>query len=260
MKFKKLTSFFLIVVCYIFFSGLLSACGSSKKINRDYLYFQNGASIVGVQQNETTIQPNDLISIQVYSKTPNQEQVAVFNNPATASSGYQVSLAGTIDMPVIGSIAVVGLTKNALQNQLTEKLTSYIKSPSVIVRFLQFNINMFGEVRSPGTLKLTMDKVTIIDALSAAGDLTDYGRRDDITVIREENGKKIFHHIDLRGKAVFQSPVYVLQPNDIVYVMPNNNKLRILNVDQESQRRFNLGLSLIGIVFGLATFVISVIN
>ena len=258
MTVKNRSYQFLKLACYTLCAGLLFSCGSSKKINTDYLYFQNGAGIVNVQQNETTVQPNDLLGIQVFSKTSNQEQVAVFNN--AASSGYQVTAAGTIDMPQIGSMVVTGLTKNELQNLLVQKLTNFVKNPAVIVRFLQFNINMLGEVRAPGTLKLTMDRVTIIDAISAAGDLSDFARRDNITVIREENGKKIFHQVDLRSKTVFQSPVYVLQPNDIVYVQPNNNKLRTLNVDQESQRRLNLLLSLTGFILGLTTFVISIIN
>src|SRR3712207_1189008 len=155
------------------------------------------------------IHPYDILSIQVFSKTLNQEQAAIFNilntsnNGATQTSqvnmaaGYQVSMSGTIDVPVIGGVKAVGLTKEQLQNLLAQKLADYVKSPTVIVRFLQFNVNVLGEVRSPGTHKFFQDRVTIIDAISSAGDLTDNGKRQDVTVIREENGKKIYRKIDL---------------------------------------------------------------
>jgi polysaccharide biosynthesis/export protein len=248
---------------YITVAGILSSCASNKKVNTDYLYFQNGPGAVALQQKETVIQPGDMLGIEVYSKTLNQEQAKIFNIPPSANGlpqGYQVSQSGTIDMPIIGTIKVVGLSKNELQFLLVQKITDYVKNPSVIVRFLQFSVNLLGEVRSPGIQRFNVDRVTIIDALSSAGDLTDFGRRQDITVIREEQGKKIFHTIDLRSKSVFESPVYVLQPNDIVYVKPNNNKLRAIDVDQESQRRTNLYLSFAGFGLGIISLLVSIIR
>ena len=91
-------------------------------------------------------------------------------------------------MPVIGDIKAAGLSKDSLQFLLEQKLAGYIKGPSVLVRFLGFNVNVLGEVRTPGTHKFLVDNVTVIDAISAAGDLTDYGKREDVTVIREEGG------------------------------------------------------------------------
>lgn len=263
MKFGNSVHSFLKISCFIILTSLLTSCISSKKVNTDYLYFQNGPGTVAVQQNETVIQPNDMLSILVYSKTPNQDQVKLFNIPAEGGGplqGYQVSPAGTINFPVIGTIRVAGLSKNELQFLLVQKLVDFVKNPTVIVKFLQFNINMLGEVRSPGTLKLSQDKVTIIDAISNAGDLTDFARRDDIVVIREENGKKMFHHVDLRDKSVFESPVYILQPNDIVYVRPTNNKLKTMDVDQDAQRRFNQVLSVSGFAIGIIGFLISILR
>ena len=119
------------------------------------------------------------------------------------------------------------------------------------MRFLQFHVNVLGEVRAPGTQKFNVDRVTIIDAIGAAGDLTDEGKRDNVTVIREQEGKKIYYQVDLRSKELFRSPVYVLQPNDIVYVAPTNNKLKTLSVDPDSQRR-------LGLFFTVSSFIISV--
>ncbi len=238
---------------------LLMSCGTSKKVNTNYIYFRDGADTVLTHQKENIIQPNDLLSIQVSSRTLNQEQAAIFNLPSSQGSplqGYQVNTNGNIDMPVIGAIKAAGLTKEQLQTLLVQKLTDYVKNPTVLIRFLQFNINVLGEVKNPGTQKFQVDKVTIIDALSAAGDLTDYGKREDIKVIREEGNGKVTHIIDLRNKDVFQSPVYFLQPNDIVYVSPNAYKLKNLNVDPEKQRRTGLFFTVLATMVSVATLIV----
>jgi polysaccharide export outer membrane protein len=245
----------------------LSAC-STTNVKKDYLYFQGVEDNVGVQQKETVIQPHDLLFIQVYSKTLNQEQAAIFNilssststpspNSSTSSGGssqgYEVSAGGNIEMPVIGTVKAAGLTKDQLQALLVDKVSNYVKNPSIIVRFSNYNINMLGEVRSPGAKKFAIDKVTIIDAISAAGDLTEFGRREDVMVIRELDGKKFYYEVDLRSKKVFSSPAYILQPNDIVYVAPNNKRLKTLNADVETQRKIGLYSSFISIAITLIT-------
>jgi polysaccharide export outer membrane protein len=171
--------------------------------------------------------------------------------------GYQVSLAGTIDMPIIGSIKAAGLTREQLQQILSQKLTPYVKDPSVIVRFLNISINILGEVRSPGIQNFNIDKITILDAISAAGDLTDYAKREDIMVIREEAGRRNFYTIDLRNGNFFQSPAYQLQPNDIVYVGANKTKLKTLNVDPEAQRKTNTIITGASFIITIVTFIIT---
>jgi len=263
MKEKRIYSYPFVIICLILCTALFTACSSSKKINKDYIYFKNGTDTVAVPQKEAIIQPGDQLSLQVYSQTLNQEQAAIFNIPASANNqaqGYQVSSAGNIEIPVIGSIKAAGLTKDQLQASLIQKLANYVKDPTVIIRFLQFNINVLGEVRSPGTQKFQADRVTIIDAISAAGDLTDYGKREDILVIREENGKKIYYQIDLRKKDFFESPAYVLQPNDIVYVSPNKNKLKNLSVDSESQRKTGLFLTITSVLVSVGTLIITALK
>jgi polysaccharide export outer membrane protein len=263
MKEKTLMSSYLTLLFLVFFLGLISACGSSRKINSNYLYFRSGADTVTALQKETVIQPNDLLSIQVYSKTQNQEQAVIFNIPPATNNliqGYQVSASGNIDMPIIGNIKAVGLYKDQLEKILEDKLTPYVKNPSVLVRFLQFNVNVLGEVRSPGVHKFALDRVTIIDAISAAGDLTDYGKREDVTLIREENGKKIYYTIDLRSRTIFESNVYVLQPNDIIYVGPNRTKLRGLSVDPDAQRRIGLLFSITSVLLSIASFLINTLR
>lgn len=220
---------------------LLFSCNSTTKINKDFLYFSRGLDSLGsIQMKENIIKVNDLLGIHVSSKSRNQEQAALFNM-ASDSVGYQVTNAGTIDVPVLGYVKVAGLTKVQLQTLLTEKLSPYVKDPLVIVRFNQFNVNVLGEVRSPGTKTFGTDKVSIIDAISESGDMTDFGKKEKVVVIREENGKRNYYSLDLRSGAVFQSPAYFLQPNDIVYVEPNDFRLKTLAIDPNKQtNRSNL--------------------
>ena len=251
--------FFSKVFFAVMFLLAIWSCSSSKKISGDYYYFKNGADTILEQQTSIVLQVNDLLSIVVYSKSANQEQAAIFNLPVstvTALQGYQVNDSGDINFPVIGAIKAIGLTKNQLQLVLEQELRSYIKNPSVSVKFLQFNVNVMGEVHAPGAIKFYVDRVTIIDALSAAGDLTDFGKRENILVIREQDGMKISHRIDLRNKEIFNSPVYMLHPNDIVYVSPNKNKLRGLNVDPEAQRKTGLLFSGITVFASIASILI----
>lgn len=247
--------------------NFLGACNSTKNLSTDYIYFQDKLDTVSAQMKDLRIQPSDLLSIQVYSKSLNQDQAAIFNIPngsgtaATANSGgvqgYQVSLSGTIDMPIIGSLKAAGLTREQLQTTLIQKLAPYVKDPSVIVRFLQININVLGEVRAPGIHSFKVDKITILDAISAAGDLTDFAKRENIMVIREEEGQRKSYLIDLRDGKFFHSPAYQLRPNDIVYISANKNKLKTLNVDPEAQRKTGLVIGIVSIATTIATLIIT---
>ncbi len=127
----------------------------------------------------------------------------------------------------------------------------------MLVRFLQFNINVLGEVKTPGIQSFKTDRVTVIDAISAAGDLTDYGKRENIMVIREEAGIRKFYTLDLRSGALFHSPGYQLQQNDIVYVSANDNKLKTLNIDPEAQRKTGLVITGISVFATLVTLIIT---
>ena len=251
------------IACIITCIVLCTACTSSKMINKDYVYFKNGTDTVAIPQKQAIIQPGDQLSIQVFSQSPSKEQAATFNLPLSANNqlqGYTVNADGNIVMPEIGNIKAAGLSIDELRTILVQKITSHVKYPVVLIQFLQFNVHVLGEVRSPGTQKFQTDKVTIIDAISAAGDLTDYGKRDDITVIREEKGKRIYHQVDLRNKNFFESPVYILQPNDIVYVNPSKTKLKNLSVDPEAQRKTGLFLTITSVIVSVGTLIITALR
>ncbi|GAC1430777.1 MAG: polysaccharide biosynthesis/export family protein [Chitinophagaceae bacterium] len=219
-------------------------------------------SIENVQRTPVVIKMNDLLGIQVSSRSMNQDQAGIFNVPANGGNGknqdYQVGSNGNIDIPIIGSVRAAGLTREQLQASLQEKLASYIKDPAVTVRFTDFKVNVLGEVKLPGTHSFDKDRVTIIDAISAAGDLTDFGKRSNVIVIREESLNRKYYNIDLRSGTLFQSPVYLLQPNDIVYVNATEKKIRMLNTNPDSQKGWQLFFGLTSVLTTIVTLLITI--
>ena len=175
------------------------------------------------------------------------------SSQGSQQSGYLVNMDGSLEVPLVGKVQAAGLTRTQLTDVLLQKIAPYVKDPGLIVRYAQFRVNVLGEVKSPGTQIFQTDRITVIDALSSAGDLTDAGKREDVLVIREEQGQRKYYKIDLRSGASFQSPVYQLQQNDIVYVGANANKLKTLNSNPNVQRDISLGLS-------IASFVALLVN
>ena len=195
---------------------LLVSCSAPKEV----LYLQDIATIKeeNIDKNyEVIIHKDDLLAILVNSKDP--ELALPFNMPVVTFQigaqtttqqrllGYLVDQNGDIDFPILGKIHVEGLTRM-----------------QVTVQFLNFKVSVMGEVARPGTFDISGDRITLLEALSMAGDLTIYGRRDRVAVIREKDGKRRILYHDLRSSDIFQSPCYYLQQNDIVYVEPNKAK------------------------------------
>ena len=221
-----------VFLCLIAF---LASCSAPKEV----LYLQDIASIKeeNIDKNyEVIIHKDDLLAILVNSKDP--ELALPFNLPVvtyqigaqtTAQQrllGYLVDQNGDIDFPILGKIHVEGLTRMQVTELIKQKLMSedLIKDPIVTVQFLNFKVSVMGEVTRPGTFDISGDRITLLEALSMAGDLTIYGRRDRVAVIREKDGKRRILYHDLRSSDIFQSPCYYLQQNDIVYVEPNKAK------------------------------------
>ena len=221
-----------LLLCLIAF---LASCSAPKEV----LYLQDIASIKeeNIDKNyEVIIHKDDLLAILVNSKDP--ELALPFNMPVvtyqigaqtTAQQrllGYLVDQNGDIDFPILGKIHVEGLTRMQVTELIKQKLMSedLIKDPIVTVQFLNFKVSVMGEVTRPGTFDISGDRITLLEALSMAGDLTIYGRRDRVAVIREKDGKRRILYHDLRSSDIFQSPCYYLQQNEIVYVEPNKAK------------------------------------
>jgi len=214
------------------------------------VYFQESAGLNNTIQNAESytprIKPGDVLSIQVNSLNP--EATVFFNPYATMQTsggrtqpqnntsglpemtGYLVSEAGDIELPLIGRIAVGELTVSESSELIKQKLKPFLKEPTVNVRNQNFRISVLGEVARPALFTIPNNQITLIEALSLAGDATIYGRRDNVLIVREENGRKTFARIDLTQRDFFRSPYYYLHPNDVVYVEPG--KARVANADR----------------------------
>jgi polysaccharide export outer membrane protein len=266
----------------IILTQLLASCGTAykaKRINKEHNYFQTGLDSVGtVMFKPLTIQPNDLISIQVTSNTMNQEQVAIFmmgnnggitqgsSNQALAPSvmGYLVDEKGFINLPLLGRVYAVGKTRAELGDYIKNALESQqlVKAPNVQVRFLQFRVTLLGEVKIPGTKSFATDRVTILDAIGAAGDLTDRGRRDNVKIIRDEQGTQKVLSVNLLNGDFMKNESYQLRQNDIIYVYANDIKLKETKFDPNSRfmRDLQIGSFLMSIFFIVTNILILLKN
>jgi polysaccharide export outer membrane protein len=216
---------------------------------------------------EFIIQPQDILSITVSDKDP--ELALPFNLPLVSYQGtgelttgqqrllsYTVNKDGDIDFPVLGKLHVEGLTKNRLEQFVKEKIISegYIKNPVVTVQFVNFRITVNGEVSHPGTYEIKNCHITLFEAISMAGDLTVYGKRDNVKVVRENNGKRTVYQVDLRNADIFDSPAYYLQQNDIIYVTPNRYRSNQTNNAGQVQQ-ISLWVSIASLLASVAVLV-----
>ena len=196
------------------------------------------------QKYEVYIHNDDLLAIMVNSKNPElalpfnmpmiSYQIGSQSSPQQRVLGYLVDTNGEIDFPILGKMHVAGLTRLQLTELIKQRLTEedLIKDPVVTVQFLNYKVSVMGEVNRPGSFNISGDRITLLEALSMAGDLTIYGRRDRVAVIRENDGQRTILYHDLRSSDVFNSPCYYLQQNDIVYVEPNNSKAGQSEINQ----------------------------
>ena len=245
---------------YLLFAALLSlsACNTSKKI----LYVQNMPfdSLVAVERAaEIKIQPQDQLSIVVTSR--DLELSLPFNlNSATGNdgvSGYTVDASGNIDFPILGKLHVGGLSRKELSVLVKDNLVSsgLLKDPVVTVEFMNLYISVLGEVANPGRVAIQKDRITLLEALSQAGDLTIYGKRDGVIVIREDGDDRISYKVDLRDVSLFTSPAYYLQQNDVVYVEPNTVRAGQSTINENSMKSVNMWITIASFLMTLAVLI-----
>jgi polysaccharide biosynthesis/export protein len=223
----------------LFFILFISSCASEKGVN--YFPTINDQTIANkLPVPEPQIQVNDLLSITVTSSNP--EASALFNAPnessnitvaaaASASAltiGYLVNQNGDIYFPVLGQLHVVSMTKFQLSTLITQKILEkkLLIDPIVTIRYLNFKVSVMGEVNRPGVYTTLTEKFSILEALSFAGDITIYGRRDDVLLIREnDKGEKIIKHLDLTNQDILSSPYYYMKSNDVLIIASNGGRL-----------------------------------
>lgn len=262
MKFSKL------VLSGVLGIALLSAtsCGTPK----DVAYFQdlnnNPDTVITLQNRVITVKPTDKIYIGVKSKDPQISQLfnlmgetrgSSANNLSQDAYYYTVDSKGDIDFPVVGKIQVAGLTREEIAEKVRKSLVdaSLVKDPTITVSLSNLHYSMMGEVAKPGQYAIEDEKVTILDAISKAGDLTIQGRRNDVMVLRQENGHQKIYKIDLcSGKDIFSSPAYYLQQNDVVYVTPNDTKKRSSTLNGNTVQSTGFWLSISSLLVTVLTF------
>ena len=221
------------------------------------------------------IQPKDMISIVVSCRNP--ELATMFNLPVISYQagseivsaggqqrlmGYVVDNDGFIDFPILGKLSVMGMTRWQLSETIKDMLSDkgYVNDAVVTVEFMNFKVSVIGEVARPGTYTVEGDKVNVLQALSLAGDLTIFGKRENVTVIREQDGKRVFYNVDLCSAEMFKSPGYNLQQNDIIYVEPSEVRARQSTVDDKGMRMTSILISSGSLLVSVATLLATLIK
>lgn len=260
---KKLTIPLLVLI--------LAGCSSSKNV----AYFQNSDTVSMASSQylfDAIIMPKDVLNITVSAS--DDAAAAPFNltipTPYTLGQrnsysqamlqSYIVDNEGYIDFPLVGSLHLAGLTKNQAEQLIHDKIKPYmteVENPIVTVRMINYKISVLGEVARPGMFTVANEKITILEALALAGDLTIYGVRDRVKVIRENaSGKKEIHIVNLNDANIINSPYYYLQQNDVVYVEPNRVKAQNASIGTVT----TLSLSAASILVSIATLVVSILK
>lgn len=276
MKFR---TFYLSGICAA--ALITTSCSSVKQVP----YFQDlkagQETVIPINASPLRLQPNDKITIIV--STTDARLNSLYNLPVAnvrignnssdgtitttgAENGvapYTIDSQGNINFPVLGKLHIAGMTREEVAEYIRRELISrdLAKNPIVTVDYLNLSVSVMGEVQHPGRFGINRDDYTILDALSAAGDLTIYGKRNNIRVIREENGVQKIYEVDLNsGKDLTKSPVYYLQQNDVIYVEPNATKARTSTPNGNTLLTPSFWISIASFGMTTALFVITLTN
>ena len=241
------------------------SCSTPKEIS----YFQDlqpGISELTITDPvEIKVRPKDKLSILVNSQDQKLNELFNLQNTGGNTSGNRIELGYTVDtqgfinFPVLGKVKVDGMTREQIAEHLTEQIKEreLIKDPVVTVEFLNLGVSVLGEVNNPGRIKIDRDNMTILDALSEAGDLIIYGKREKVLVLRQENGKQRVYGVNLcSADHIYTSPVYYLQQNDVVYVEPNDTKSRQSTVNGNTVRSTSFWMSFASFILSIAVLVV----
>ncbi|WP_240755273.1 polysaccharide biosynthesis/export family protein [Pedobacter sp. SYP-B3415] len=225
---------------------LLAACGTSKHVP----YFgdiksRNSDQLDSIARfTKPVIQSDDILSVSIFTLNPATASVVnqAINLPtlgggqntalsAQATNGFLVDENGEIELTAIGKIKVSGLTTTEARELIREKAKKVFKEPNVQVRYANFIVTVLGEVNAPAAYTLPKEKVSILDAIGLAGDLTIYGKRDNILIVRDTEGKKEYARVNLNSSDIFKSPYFYLKQNDVIYVEPNKARTAANNAN-----------------------------
>lgn len=249
----------------LFAVSFLVSCKAPEKV----LYLQDLTQPMEQALKETEevkVQKDDLLQIYIFAQNPEAAKpfntIAMVSEMGTSSSNpeqaaYLVDANGCIDLPVLGRMSVEGKTTQEIKAVIAQQLVqkNLIKEPVISVRILNFKVSVMGEVKNPGIIEVKGERITVLEALSKAGDLTIQGRRDHVAVIREVDGKRTVNYLDLKSKDIFDSPYYYLKQNDVVYVEPNNGR----TVQYRNSQVNNVGtwLSVLSSMLSVVTLIVT---
>jgi polysaccharide biosynthesis/export protein len=267
MKLRHIPLFFLLAAAF--------ACRPTKDTVTDFVYFEKNLDTLNQiikTLEEPRVKHNDVLSINVSSASLDQTQTEVFNlmNGGAQGGGmmmpgmmgYLVDYDGTITMPIVGKIPVVGYTKNQLVDTITKRLDPYVMNPIINIRFMNFQVLVMGEIAGRGWQSFPNERATVVEAIMQAGGLTDLGSRENVMIIREmPGGKREYRTINLNDARVFADPWYQLQQNDIVYALPNETRLlRFQRQNSPFFRDLPLFMGLITSVIGFLALMVALFN
>lgn len=240
-------------LCFFSFV-IITSCGSRKEI----VYFQNQEQLTtSFEQYIPKIQPTDQLAIVI--SAADVAAVAPFNQMSTIqttansstispySPTYTVDENGNISLPMVGNVQLAGLTRSQAIETIKNKVSKYVVNPGVNVNFVNFRISVLGEVTRPGSFIVPTERITLLDALGMAGDMTIKGKRENVTVIRESNGVKERYNVDLTSESALNSPVYYLAQNDVVYVEPNSAQVSA----SKFTPNYSLWISMAGVIISV---------
>lgn len=243
---------YILLLSIILFSG----CATKDQI----VYFNDAHNLNGMEkllEYEVKIQVNDVLSINVSSSSINEEIVAPFqmkiqNQQSSGGqnqrmSGYIVNSKGEIKFPVLGLIKVEGLTRSQIEKRLEEQIEVYVNDPIVTVRIMNFSVTVLGEVGGPKRVQVTDGRITMPELLAEVGDISYNGKRENILIIREENGVKSVGTIDMTETDLFNSPYFYLRQNDIVYVEPSYRAVKSAGFFTSYQGIISIGTTIISL-------------
>ncbi|WP_317168149.1 polysaccharide biosynthesis/export family protein [Leptobacterium flavescens] len=226
---------------------MISSCGSRENV----VYFQS-AKEFETEVNTNTFTPrfkvDDVVAINVSAldlETTRPFNLLAGTGDNAVSLDYLIDKDGFIEFPVLGKVKLLGLTPTEAKDMLREKLSEYIKNPIINLRLNNFQVTVLGEVNRPGTYPVTGERITLLEAIGLAGDLTIQGERKNVLIIRDFNGVKTYSRVDLTTKEFVNSPVYYLTQNDVVYVEPNKGRVRSSGLDSIDTLTISIGSSLV---------------
>ncbi len=254
------------IIALLLFIGLMQSCATKD----DVVYFNgmnSSDNSIGLDSYSPTYHIDDELVIIVNAL--DAEAARPFNKSSVSVSldildargreriqTYRVDPDGNVNFPVLGYIKMAGLNRAQATAMLQEKLSDYIKNPIVDIETVNYRITVLGEVARPGTFTATNEKITLVEALSLAGDLTIYGERENVLVIQDYDGKKTYTRVNLKSNDLFNSPVYYLSQGDVVYVEPNKTRAKNSAIGAQT----GVILSSLGLLISMTALVVTILN